>query len=421
MYKSLSGCTGAVRESSIGRVLLKNVFDASFAGLLWWATGYGLAFGADSFEASGHNGVAGTSGFFYEGRGPLTSGRFAKMHGQAFYSFQWAFAGVAATITSGAVAGRCTYFAYVVYSCLLSGFIYPVVVHLAWSQDGRLSPFRSGRLIGGCGLIDFAGSGVVHLTGGVAALVAAIFVAPRPGVFQDGPSSQEPAKYGVVLQTLGVLILWVGWYGFNGVSSLVVSGGGAGIAAHAAFNTTLAASAGCVTCTLIGFRCSQGRSSSSQLGSTMLDPTYTTNGILAGLVSVTAGCALLEPWGALVTGITGAFVFHAGSRAVFALQIDDVVDAFAVHGACGIWGLICAALMSTKYYYAQVYEDPDRAKKCQGLFFTGAKGGSLGAVFAFLLVELVWVGGAMVCLMYGLKHTVGVDINRGQSILSHLI
>ena len=195
--------------------------------------------------SNGNNGFIGTSGFFYEGESgsPLTMSVDGKTYSKAFWLFQWAFAGAAATIVSGAVAERCKFGAYMTYSCVITAFIYPISVHMAWSGSGKLSPWRSTRLVGGCGVIDFAGSGVVHMTGGIAALVAAKMIGPRLR-WKSGLPQQS-----VVYQTLGVLMLWVGWYGFNGVSTLAITGYG-GLAAHVMMTTTISAATGCLATTL---------------------------------------------------------------------------------------------------------------------------------------------------------------------------
>ena len=164
---------GSVRLKNTKNILIKNIFDASIAAIFWWWTGYALAFGQDDFgtEGEGNNGFIGTTGFGYTGaKAESVEG---KTYGKAFFLFQWAFAGAAATIVSGAVAERCKFIPYLVYSVVITGFVYPIVVHVAWSSSGKLSPWREGRLFADCGVIDFAGSGVVHLTGGTAAFVGA--------------------------------------------------------------------------------------------------------------------------------------------------------------------------------------------------------------------------------------------------------
>mmetsp|Transcript_33689 Transcript_33689/g.107653 ORF Transcript_33689/g.107653 Transcript_33689/m.107653 type:complete len:594 (+) Transcript_33689:100-1881(+) len=393
---------GSVQRQNTKKILMKNIFDASVAALFWWATGYAFAFGSDPFGDTGRNGFIGESGFFYQGEGagdeasPLTNTPEAKTYGQALWLFHWAFAGAAATIVSGAVAERCSMRAYFCYSCYVSSIVYPVVVHMAWSLDGKFSAKRASRLFGGCGLIDWAGSAVVHLTGGVAALVAVTFIGPRTGRF--GRSARHLQQQSYTFQTLGTLLLWTGWYGFNGVSTLALGDYG-GVAAHSLMTTTVAAATSCLASTGLGIYLDS-----------QIDATYANNGILAGLVAITAGCATSNIFGAFFTGLVAAFVYVGASRTLENYNIDDVVDAFPVHGCCGAWGVIAAALFATPFYYTRAYSayvTGDRADDCAGLFY-GGDGGSLSAAVVFVLANLAWTGGNMVLLFSILKVTLGI-------------
>ena len=410
---------GSVSAKNIWNILIKNIFDASIASLTWWATGHTLAYGGgDRYGATGENGFAGTQGFFYDYNARGTK-HHVHFQGKAFFMFQWAFAGAAATIVSGAVAERCSFSAYLSYATLLTGFVYPCVAHMTWSGDGIFSAFRAtsseddprtgGRLLGGCGVIDFAGSGTVHMTGGVAACVACIFVGPRTGRFS--PQWQKPTPH-PVYQVLGVLILWFGWYGFNGASTLAIVGY-SGIAAHAMMTTTISAAAACLTTTLIGY-----------LRSHFIDPALVNNGILAGLVGVTSACATCSLFGAFLIGVFAAPVYVLASTLVSeVLKLDDVVDAIAVHGACGAYGLIVPALFSTPYYYGIAY-DAERKSRCAGIFYGGNPGGSLKAALATLLTIVAWVAGTMTILFAILKklrlHRVSLEVERvGMDLSKH--
>ena len=376
-------CAGSVRSKNVMNILIKNVFDASIAAIMWWFFGYGIAFGTDEFGDDGSNGFIGTSQFFYVDGAAATPG--GKTYGKAFWLFQWAFAGAAATIVSGAVAERCKFGAYIIYSIVITGFIYPVSVHMGWSGAGKLSPWRGNRLVGDCGVIDFAGSGVVHMTGGVAALAGAALIGPRRNWKQGLPQQS------VVYQTLGTLILWVGWYGFNGVSTLAITGYG-GLAGHVMMTTTIAAATGCLATTALGYAVDG-----------VIDTGYANNGILAGLVSITAPCPVVSLWGALIIGAVAAPVYLGSSKLLVKLGVDDVVDAFPVHGACGAWGVIAASLFATEWYYKQAYYS-DRAEDCAGVFYGGDGGGLLAAIL-FVLFIIVWVGGTTTALFLGLKVT----------------
>ena len=226
--------------------------------------------------------------------------------------FQWAFAATAATIVSGAVAERCTFTAYMTYSICLTGLIYPVVVCWGWNTQGWASAWKTddtdeNPLLFGCGVIDFAGSGVVHLTGGVAALVGTAFLGPRNIRKQevglaDLPPGYAP-EYGPIFQTLGTLILWMGWFGFNGCSTLYMVNYGLAFS-KTMVTTAISAGTGAV-CTLF-------------IGSFMdktPDAPYTlqlanaNNGALAGLVSITAPCSTCEPYAAIIIGFIGSLVY----------------------------------------------------------------------------------------------------------------
>jgi len=399
---------GSVQVKNTKNILIKNIFDATIAALMWWWTGYALAFGSDTFvsrnRGSGENGLYGGSGFFYAGIGsgedasPLTNTPHAKLILKKDWMFQWAFAGAAATIVSGAVAERASFTAYVTYSVMLVGYIYPAVVHMGWSTDGKFSPWREKRLVGGCGMIDFAGSGVVHMTGGIAAIITCIFVGPRKGRF--GPSAVHLEQQSSVFQTLGVLILWVGWYGFNGASTLAIVGYG-GVAAHVFMTTTISAATGCLTCVFLKYAMTH-----------VIDPGAANNGILAGLVAITSGCATSNLWGAFFTGLVAAPVYLGASMLLVKLEIDDVVDAFPVHGACGAWGVISAALFATQFYYDKAYySDDDRKDDCAGVFY-GGDGGSLGAGVLFILSNIGWTGGNITVWMFIISRTIGVRVSE---------
>lgn len=406
---------GSVSKTVIDRIMLKNIFDSMVAGLVWWVTGYALAYGADDYSTTGSNGLFGTSGFFYQGKNssPLTQSAFGKTFGQAFWFHQFAFAGVASTIVSGAVAGRVKFISYILYTVVISGFVYPVVVHSAWSREGRFSPYRNQRLFAGCGVVDFAGSGVVHMTGGVAALAAAAITEARRGRFEHGSKFEKPQKYGTVFKTFGTLILWTGWYAFNSTSTLVITGQGA-IAAHVAFTTTIAATSGCLTATLLS-RCLWGKHPDPQKPPVnyQFDPAHTLNGILAGLVSITAGCAVVDEWGAALIGAVGAVIYLASSFTLLICpckKVDDCVDAFPVHGACGAWGVIATGLFATKFYYKRTYDvENNRARDCAGIFYEG-DGGTLAAAVVFVIFIACWAGVSMVIFFIVCKRHDALDI-----------
>ena len=314
---------GSVSQANVQNIIFKNLMDAAIGATSFWAIGYGIAYGADGGQ------FIGTSNFFLV--------EFENGTGDwVFWFFQFVFAATAATIVSGCVAERCQMVGYFAYSVVLTAFIYPVVVHWVWA-DGFLSAFRDELLWGGNGLIDFAGSGVVHLVGGTAGLVATIKMGPRRGRFAPDGSPRTLKGHSSTLVAQGVLVLWVGWYGFNAGSTLAASGGAANLAAKVAVVTTISACSACITTLII-----------NEVLDKKLDVLRALNGILAGLVSITAPCSVVDPWHAFFIGVIGAFVYEGSSRLLVKFQIDDPVDASPIHGFCGIWGVLSVMIFATE-------------------------------------------------------------------------
>jgi len=363
---------GYVQQKNTKNILIKNVFDASIGALSWWISGYGIALGSGSSRT-----LMGTDSYALD----------IDMHSKAMWLFQWAFCATAATIVSGAVAERITFSAYIIISTALTAIIYPTVVHAGWGS-GFASAWREKNLLLGCGVTDFAGSGVVHATGGIAAFVSCFMLGPRLGRYVEGKPKEIPQQ-SIVYQTLGTLILWFGWYGFNGVSTLFINGF-SGVAAHTMATTTIAAATGCLTTTGIGY-----------LHEHIISPSYSNNGVLAGLVSITAGCSTCSPAGAFVIGLIGSPVYYYSNQLLIKYKIDDVVGSIPIHGFCGLWGVLAASLFATPNYYGQAYYS-GRAEDCAGLFY-GGNGGLLGANVLFILFLLAWVGGITTIVVYPIK------------------
>ena len=276
----------------------------------------------------------GTSQFFAAGfveadpeTGVITGGGVSEP-GQSLmlgWFFQWAFCTAAATIVSGGVAERVKSPTYAIYSFVMAAFIYPVVVAWTWGYG-----WIGGGLMD-VGYMDFAGSGIVHLTGGAAALAGAAVLGPRKGRF-DNPEEFE--AHNVPLMVLGTLALWFGWYGFNCGSTLGLSDSASGaMAAQVAMNTTLSAASGGLAAFALTFAITK-----------CYDVGAFCNGILSGLVSITAGCGNVECFPAILMGSIGGCIFVGSSKLQKKLKIDDPVDASSVHGACGIWGVIACGL-----------------------------------------------------------------------------
>jgi Amt family ammonium transporter len=316
--------------------------------------------------------------------------------GQAYmWFFQWAFCTAGCSIVSGGVAERVKFPAWILYAFCMTTFIYPVVVCSTWGY-GWLETFKKdskGNPVGG--YIDFAGSGVVHLCGGIAALVGAKVIGVRTGRF-DPEKADEFTPHSAPLIVLGTFILWFGWCGFNSGSTLGMSDSGtAMVAAHVMMNTTLSAATGGMTVFLLIFAITK-----------KYDCAALCNGILAGLVSVTAPCSNVESGSAVLIGLLGGFIFVGSAALIKKLKIDDPVDAFSVHGACGIWGCLAAALFdfgagTEKHHGWGGFSATSYEVDGEGKYMT--TGDALGANLAEIAFVIVWSGGLSLVIFAALK------------------
>jgi Amt family ammonium transporter len=387
---------GSIRQKNVKNILLKNLLDACMGALGWFLLGYGFAYDVDGppHETNPFIGT-GSNNFALSGYDDKTAkGVHDEGHGLASWAgfqFQFAFAAAAATIVSGAVAERCQLSAYLIYTVCITGFIYPVVVHWVWDGAGFLSVGNADAW--GVGCIDFAGSGVVHMTGGWAAMVAAKILGPRTGRWEK-PERFE--GHSTPLQIIGTFLLWFGWYGFNPGSTLALHGN-ANVAARATVTTTLAGASGGVAGLFIKYYMP------TSLGGThVYDVGHTCNSLLAGLVGITAGCNVVSPWAAIVIGVVAAFVYHLASCTMRKLRIDDPLDAFAVHGANGAWGVIATGLFAVGSY-AQDQYGGTQTEMDAGLFMPGTTGLLFGSQLAAVSVEIPWVVGMSFLLFTTLK------------------
>ncbi len=306
--------TGLTRAKNAANIIMKNVMDAAAGSIVFFLVGFGLMFGPSL------GGWIGTSGFALTG----IEGQDATWT-YAFFFFQAVFAATAATIVSGAVAERVKFSAYLVFSLIIAGVIYPIFGSWAW---GGL--FNGGGWLEDLGFLDFAGSTVVHSVGGWAALAGALVVGARAGKYgEDGEPVSIPG-HSLPLAALGVFILWFGWFGFNAGST---TAGSTGIAIIAA-NTFLAASAGGV-----------GAMAITWIRYGMPDVGMTLNGVLAGLVGITAGCDAVLPIGAIAIGLIAGILVVSAATAL-EHYVDDPVSAVAVHGVCGAWGTLAVAIFA---------------------------------------------------------------------------
>ena len=297
-----SGLTQA--KNSIN-VAIKNITDFIISVLAFWAVGYAIMFGVSS------GGLLGTSGFTLSG--------MTEASDFASFAFQATFAGTAATIVSGAVAERTKFLAYVLVAVFTTCVIYPISGHWIWNADGWLAQQ---------GMIDFAGSTVVHSLGAWVGLAGAVVVGPRLGVFGKDKKITKIQGHSLVLAVVGVLILWFGWFGFNGGSTLT---GDASIAKIIA-NTMLSAGAAGLSCFFISMVMHERRE---------INVEKLLNGVVGGLVAITAGCAVVEPAGAVAIGFTAGAVLYCAEWVILnTMRVDDPVNVVAAHGICGALGTI---------------------------------------------------------------------------------
>ena len=309
--------TGFCRQKNAVNILSKNLIVFGLAVLAFWATGFSLMFGATG------NGFIGGGGWFLTG-GPEAYGLDGgTLTIDTFFLFQAAFAATAATIVSGAVAERIKFNDFLIFSLLLVGISYPITGHWVWTGDGWL---------GAAGFSDFAGSTVVHSVGGWAALMGAAFLGPRVGKYQDGRVNAIPG-HNMGIAMLGCLILWIGWYGFNPGSQLAADAA----VPFIAVTTTLAAAAGGIAATLTAWVLS-GKPDLSMI----------INGILAGLVGITAGCAGVNYLGAVIIGLIAGVIVVFSVGFFDSIKIDDPVGAISVHLVNGIWGTLAVGLFATE-------------------------------------------------------------------------
>ena len=370
---------GLTRGKNVSNIMMKNLMDFAGGAIMFFLIGYGLAYG------SGGNSLIGWGNFALSDGGGWTTADGGLAPSVDFF-FQLAFAAAAATIVSGAMAERTKFKSYFIYSLVITGFIYPVVVHWTWG-GGWISSFGDGLFT------DFAGSSIVHMTGGLAALAGAIVLGPRIGKY--GPDGKPRAILGhnIPFAVLGTIILLIGWYGFNPGSQLAADFPEVG---NIAVTTTLAAVSGAIIAMLVIW-----------LKSGKPDVAMTANGMLAGLVGITAGTAAVGNMGAIAIGaICGGVV--VGSVLLFdRIRVDDPVGAISVHGICGALGTLLVGVFAID-------------------------GGLLaGDGAALLFNQLVGVAGiaafVLVCafaLFLGIKYTVGLRVTaeeelEGLDILEH--
>lgn len=348
---------GMIRAKNNVNLLLKNFLDFCIASVAFYIVGYAFMFGMG-------NSFIGTEGFFMRG----LSGEAGGLPILAYWLFQVVFCGAAATIVAGAIAERTKFPAYLFYSLAISALIYPIIGHWIWG----------GGWLATRGFLDFAGSTVVHAVGGFSALAGVLVIGSRIGRW-DG-TRKFPAS-SVPFVALGVFLLWFGWFGFNGGSTLGMSD--AALTSKVVVNTNLAAATGALGALFLGW-----------LIWKKPDAMLTMNGILAGLVGITAGCAYVSPPGAMVIGVLASWVMIGGLKLLEKLRVDDAVGAIPVHGFAGILGTLLVGIFHTE----------------QGLLYSGSwKLLGIQALGTFSASLFVFV--SMYIVFSLIKATIGVRVS----------
>jgi len=369
---------GMTRQKNAANIVMKNLMDFGIASMAYWAIGFALMFGAG-------NALFGTTGWFLGGgESAFESLSWATPPLTAKWLFQVVFAGTAATIVSGAMAERTKFPAYLIYSALISGIVYPISGHWIWG----------GGWLAERGFLDFAGSTVVHMVGGLAALVGAVFLGPRIGKYSKTGKPRAIPGHSMPLAILGVFILWFGWFGFNAGSTMSATLSIADIAV----TTNLAAAAGA----LIAMGVSWARGGKPDVG-------MAGNGALAGLVGITAGCAFVENWAALVIGALCGVVVVFAVIAIDRAHVDDPVGAIAVHGVCGALGTVAVGVFASPRLIESAGVGTEGLVYGGGLAQLGTQALGVGAV-------ALWVLAASTVVFAAIKVTVGLRVTAEEEI-----
>lgn len=369
--------TGLTRKKNAGNIMMKNLMDFAAGSVAYWAVGFAFMFGTG-------NDFIGTSGWFILDPKAFSSLDLANVPLMTKWLFQVVFAATAATIVSGAMAERTKFSSYMIYSVFISAIVYPVVGHWIWG-GGWLSKL---------GFLDFAGSRVVHCVGAWSALAGVLVLGPRIGKYQkDGTPNPIPG-HSMPLAILGVFLLWFGWFGFNPGSTMAAVASIGDIAV----TTNLAAAAGAIVAMLLSWKL-QGKPDVGMAG----------NGALAGLVAITAPCAFVENWAALVIGLlVGLLVVLS----VFFWErhvVDDPVCAISVHGICGAFGTLAVGLFASPRLIEAA------GVGTAGLFY-GAGFHQVGIQALGVLATFAWVFPLMLLFFFIIKKTVGLRVSREEEL-----
>ena len=364
---------GFTRAKNAVNILMKNLIDFSIGSLAYWAVGFAIMFGTGGW-------FMGFSGWFVPAEtDAFSSLEWSSVPTHAAWLFQLVFAATAATIVSGAMAERTKFKSYLVYSIFITGIIYPIAGHWIWG----------GGWLSNLGMLDFAGSTVVHSTGGWLALMGAIVLGARTGKFDGNGRPRVIAGHNLPLAALGVFILWLGWFGFNPGSQMAAD---PSAIALIAVTTNIAAAAGAIASMITAW---------VRLGKP--DAGMALNGALAGLVAITAPCAFVEPWAAVVIGAIAGVVVVFSVLLLENLRIDDPVGAISVHGTCGALGTILLGVFHNE----------------QGILYAADKGAAfkfLGVQFLGVFAVLAWCVVTGYILFSAIKAVVGLRVSQEEEM-----
>lgn len=364
--------TGFTRKKKSCNVIMKNIMDFAVGSIFYWILGFGIMFGATT-------GVVGVIDLFSNGDCSAASQTIPQ---PVFMAWQLVFCATSATIVSGAMAERTAFKSYLIYSAVMSAVVYPISGCWIWNANGWLAQL---------GFHDFAGGTAVHLLGGSAAFAGAAVLGARIGKYDKKKKSRAILGQNIPLAALGAFILWVSWFGFNGGSVVTSESGFDLVAIGSVFMNTILSSSACAVSAMIITWVRYGKS----------DITMTLNGIVAGLVAVTAGADQLPHYAALLVGVGAAFVMIYGIEFIDHIcKVDDPVGAISVHGLCGAFGTIMTGVFSVE----------------KGVIYTG-RFNFLGVQLIGVLSVAVYGLAAMTLLFVILKHTVGIRVSEKAEIM----
>ncbi len=373
--------TGFTRAKNAVNILMKNIVDFCLGTTVFWLIGFAIMFGPQLIRSFGFGQPATADAMLLGTDGKPSPSRYA------FYLFQLVFCGTAATIVSGAMAERTKFVAYIVISLVICGLVYPVFGSLAWAS---LFDSKNAGFLEKLGFIDFAGSTVVHSIGGWVGLAGTILLGPRRGKYSADGKIAPIFGHNMSMATLGVFLLWFGWFGFNAGSTGTIKDGSFALIA---VTTNMAAATGGI-----------GAMVTSWLLFRRPDISMTLNGVLAGLVAITSPCANVSVNGAALIGLVAGVLVMYSVLFFDRIRVDDPVGAVSVHGVCGAWGTLAAGLFASPEFGGRA-----------GLFY----GGGFGPVLVQLTgigIAFAWAFGVGLVVFFLLRLTIGLRVTSEEEV-----